>query len=158
MDNQKSVTELLSVRESENYYDLASRQVDLLLKNLGIWLTGIEATGVMTLQSKYIHKTVGQSPRSHPSCSWRASNALRTSLAIGRAKGAAREAVLEAKAAVLKMLQEIEQEQLKSRQRKNDLKIKTELAKAWAEEHAYCSKSKGDNINRREFTGSKWSK
>ena len=46
------------------------------------------------------------------------------------------------------MLQEIEQEELKSRQRKDGLKIKTELAKAWAEEHVYCSKSKGEKSAR----------
>lgn len=44
----KEFTDPLSVRESENYYDLVSGQVDLLLENLEIWPTGIEATGVMT--------------------------------------------------------------------------------------------------------------
>ena len=44
----EELTDPLSVRESENYYDLASGQVDLLLENLEIWPTGIEATGVMT--------------------------------------------------------------------------------------------------------------
>lgn len=46
------------------------------------------------------------------------------------------------------MIQEIEQEELKSRQRKNGLKIKTELAKAWPEEHVYYSKSKGEKSAR----------
>ena len=86
------------------------------------------------------------SARSHPSPSSGATIASQTSSAVGRAKAAAGKAVLEAQAAVLKMLQEIEQEELKSRQRKNDHKIKTELAKAWAEEHVYCSKSKGGEI------------
>ena len=44
----EELTDPLSVREQENYYDLASGQVDLLLENLEIWPTGIEATGVMT--------------------------------------------------------------------------------------------------------------
>ena len=85
-----------------------------------------------------------QSVRSHPSPSLGASIASQTSSAVGRAKAAARKAVLEAQAAVLKMLQAIEQEELLSRQRKNDLKIKTELVKAWAKKHGYCSKSKGE--------------
>ena len=44
----EELTDPLSVRESENYYDLASGQVDLLLENPEIWPTGTEATGVMT--------------------------------------------------------------------------------------------------------------
>ena len=36
----EELTDPLSVRESENYYDLASGQVDLLLENLEIWPTG----------------------------------------------------------------------------------------------------------------------
>ena len=48
------------------------------------------------------------------------------------------------------MIQETEQEELKSRQRKNGLKITTELAKAWPEfeEHVYYSKSKGEKSAR----------
>ena len=40
----KELIDAESVRESEKYYQLVSGQVDLLLENLEIWLTGIEAT------------------------------------------------------------------------------------------------------------------
>ena len=40
----KELMDTESVRESEKYYQLVSVQVDLLLENLEIWLTGIEAT------------------------------------------------------------------------------------------------------------------
>ena len=36
------------MRESKKYYQLVSGQVDLLLENLEIWLTGIEATRAMS--------------------------------------------------------------------------------------------------------------
>ena len=39
----KELIDAESVRESEKYYQLVSGQVDLLLENLEIWLTGIEA-------------------------------------------------------------------------------------------------------------------
>ena len=49
------------------------------------------------------------------------------------------------------MIQEIEQEELKSRQRKNGLKIKTELVKA----KNTCTTRSRKGRNRREFTGRK---
>ena len=44
----KELIDAESVRESEKYYQLVSGQVDLLLENLEIWLTGIEATRAMS--------------------------------------------------------------------------------------------------------------
>ena len=44
----KELIDAESVRKSEKYYQLVSGQVDLLLENLEIWLTGIEATRAMS--------------------------------------------------------------------------------------------------------------
>ena len=44
----KELIDAESVRESEKYYQLVSGQVDLLLKNLEIWLTGVEATRIVS--------------------------------------------------------------------------------------------------------------
>ena len=71
------------------------------------------------------------------SCSSRSSKTSRSSSASARAKAAARKAILEAEAATLKRLHQIEEE-LKLRQHKTKLKFETELAKAEAEELVYA--------------------
>ena len=65
------------------------------------------------------------------------SQTSRSSSTSARAKAAARKAILEAEAATLKRLHQIEEE-LKLRQRKMKLKFETELAKAEAEELVYA--------------------
>ena len=126
-----------------------SGQVDLLLENLEIWLTGIEATrAVSSIEIRPEDSISNVGRRSRVSRSSHASKTSRSShisSVSARAKAAAREAVLEAEAATLKMLHEIEEEELKLRQRKNELKLNTELAKARAEEHAYAPVEIGAN-------------
>ena len=129
-----------SVRESEKYYQLVSGQVDLLLENLEIWLTGIEATRAVSSIEVRPEDSISNVGRRS-----RTSRSSHTSSVSARAKAAARKAVLEAEAATLKMLHEIEEEELKLRQRKNELKLKTELAKARAEEHVYARVETGAN-------------
>lgn len=58
--------------------------------------------------------------------------------ASARAKAAARKAILEAEAVMLRWLHQIEEEELKLRQCKTKLRFKTELAKAEAEELVYA--------------------
>lgn len=58
--------------------------------------------------------------------------------ASARAKAAARKAILEAEAIMLRWLHQIEEEELKLRQCKTKLRFKTELAKAEAEELVYA--------------------
>jgi len=51
----------------------------------------------------------------------KSSTSTRSSVSSARAKAAARKAILEAKAATLKKLHRIQEEELKLRQRKNEL-------------------------------------
>ena len=136
----KELMDAESVRESEKYYQLVSGQVDLLLENLEIWLTGIEATRAVSSIEVRPEDSISNVGRRS-----RTSRSSHTSSVSARAKAAARKAVLEAEAATLKMLHEIEEEELKLRQRKNELKLKTELAKARAEEHVYARVETGAN-------------
>ena len=46
--NLANYWKLLTNFKPEKYYQLVSGQVDLLLENLEIWLTGIEATRAMS--------------------------------------------------------------------------------------------------------------
>ena len=123
--------------------------MDLLLENLEIWLTGIEATRAMSSIEVCPEDSV-----SNVSCCLRMSHASQvsktswsshTSSVSARAKAEARKAAPEAEAATLKTLHEIEEEELKLHQHKNELKLKTELAKARAEEHAYAQVKIGTN-------------
>ena len=136
----KELIDAESVIESEKYYQLVSGQVDLLLENLEIWLTGIEATRAVSSIEVRPEDSISNVGRRS-----RTSRSSHTSSVSARAKAAARKAVLEAEAATLKMLHEIEEEELKLRQRKNELKLKTELAKARAEERAYAQVEIGAN-------------
>ena len=80
------------------------------------------------------------------------SQSSRTSSASARAKAAAKRAILEAEAATLKRLHQIEEEELKLRQCKTELKLKTELAKTEADELAYAQaegrETAANNISR----------
>ena len=145
----KELIDAESVRESEKYYQLVSGQVDLLLENLEIWLTGIEATRAVSSVEVRLEDSISNvGSRSRASRSSHASKTSRsshTSSVSARAKAAAKKAILEAEAATLKMLHENEEEELKLRQPKNELKLNTELRKARAEEHAYAQVEIGAN-------------
>ena len=120
-------TETQNLSESEKHYQLVSRQVDLSLENLEIWLTGIEATRAMSSIKVHPEDSVSNigpcsrvSRSSHVSKTSRSSH---TSSVSARVKAAARKAGLEAEAATLKMIYEIEEEELKLHQQKNKLKL-----------------------------------
>lgn len=142
-------TETQYLSQSEKRYQLVSRQVDLSLENLEIWLTGIEDTRAMSSIKVHPEDSVSNT---HPcSCVSRSSHMSKTSRSShtssvsARVKVAARKAGLEAGATTFKMLYEIEEEELKLHQHKNKLKLKTDLAKARAEAHVYTIVKTGAN-------------
>ena len=68
----------------------------------------------------------------------RSSRSSRNSSASATARAAAKKAILKAEAATIRMIHEIEEEELKLRQRKDKLKLENELEKAETEELAYA--------------------
>ena len=138
------LTEKEAIEESTSYFNAVFDQVEGLQENVVIWLTGIEATRLISSFQAQVTpddsvSNVGtRSLVSRASRSSRTSQMSRTSSASARAKAAAKRAILEAEAATLKRLHEIEEEELKLRQRKTKLKFETELAKAEAEELVYA--------------------
>ena len=138
------LTEREAIEESTSYYDSVFDQVEHVQESVDVWLTGIETTRLMNSFQVQIRpddsvSNVGtRSLVSRVSHSSRTSQSSRTSSASARAKAAARKAILEAEAATLKRLHQIEEEELKLRQRKTELKFETELAKAEAEELVYA--------------------
>ena len=100
--------------------------MDLLLENLKIWLTGIEATkAVSSIEVRPEDSISNVGRRSRVSRSSNASETPRsshTSSVSAGAKAAARKAVLEAEATTLKMPHEIEEKELKLRQKRTQAK------------------------------------
>ena len=93
---QKELIDAKSVRESEKYYQLVSGQVDLLLENLEIWLSGIEATrAVSSIEVRPEDSVSNFGPRlrlSRSSIASKTSRSSVTSPVSARAKAAARKA------------------------------------------------------------------
>ena len=104
--------------------------------NVLLWSTGIEASRVVRSFDLHPEDSVSNVESRHESVTSRKS-VSRSTVSDDRAKATAKRAILEAEAATLKRLHQIEEEELKLRQRKNELKLETEMAKARAEEIAF---------------------
>ena len=119
-------------------------QVEHLQESADVWLTGIETTRLINSFQVHIRpddsvsNVAMRSLVSRASLSSCTSQTSCSSSASARAKAAARKAILEAEAATLKRLHQIEEEELKLQQRKTKVKFETELAKAEAEELVYA--------------------
>ena len=132
------LTEREAIEESTLYHDSVFDQVEHLQENVDVWLTGIETTRLINSFQEQVRPDDSVSSVSRASRSSRTSQTSRTSSASARAKAAARKAILGAEAATLKRLHQIEEQELKLRQRKTELKLETEMAKAEAEELVYA--------------------
>ena len=113
------LTEGEAIEESTSYFDSVFDQVEHVQESVDVWLTGIETTRLINSFQVQIRpddsvSNVGtRSLVSRVSHSSRTSQSSRTSSASARAKAAARKAILEAEAATLKRLHQIEEEELK---------------------------------------------
>ena len=132
------------IGESGNYYQSVLNEVEQLQENVDVWLAGVEASWL--LRSYEIHPEDSISNASLRTVTSHSSRSSRTSLsshtshnssASARARAAAKRAILKAEVATLKKLHEIEEEEMKLRRSKTQLKLETEIAKAEAEELVY---------------------
>ena len=127
-----------AIEEAGISYELVSDQIKQLQENIELWLTGIEASEqVKSLDIRPEDSVSNVGSTREPIMSRRSSASTRSSVSSARAKAAARKAILEAEAATLQKLHQIQEEELKLRQRKDELRLETEMAKARAEESAY---------------------
>ena len=131
-----------SIEQSAMYYELVSDQVKQLQDNIELWLAGIETSKLIKSLNVYPDDSVSNAGSPHDSITSRASRKSsasgHSSFASARARAAAKKAILQAEAATMKKLHQIQDEELKLRQRKMELRIETEMAKATAEELAYA--------------------
>ena len=132
------------ISESGNYYQSVLNKVEQLQENVHIWLAGVEASRLLrscettpedSISNASLRTVTSRS--SHSSHSSRSSRTSHNSSASARARAAAKRAILKAEVATLKRLHEIEEEEMKLRQRKTQLKLETEMAKAEIEELVY---------------------
>ena len=123
------------IGEFGNYYQSVLNKVEQLQENVDVWLAGVEASRL--LRSYEINPEDSISNASLRTITSRSSRTSHNSSASFRARAAAKRAILKAKVATLKRLHEIEEEEMKLRQRKTQLKLETEIAKAEIEELVY---------------------
>jgi len=124
-----------SISESGNYYQSVLNKVEQLQENVEVWLAGVEASRL--IRSCEINPEDSISNASLRTVSSRSSRTSHNSSASARARAAAKSAILKAEVATLKRLHEIEEEEMKLRQRKTQLKLETEMAKAEIKELVY---------------------
>ena len=132
------------ISESGNYYQSVLNKVEQLQESVDVWLAGVEASRLLTsceinpedsISNASLRTVTSRLSRS--SHSSRSSRTSQNSSASARAAAAAKCAILKAEVATLKRLHEIEEEEMKLRQRKTQLKLETEMAKAQIEELVY---------------------
>ena len=102
---------------------------------MDVWQAGVEA--LQLLRSYEINpenSILNASLRIVTSRSLRSSRTSHNSSASAKARAAAKGVSLKAEVATLKRLHEIEEEEMKLRQRKTQLKLKTEIEKVEAED------------------------
>ena len=129
------------ISESENYYQSVLNKVKQLQENVDIWLAEVKASRLQRSceisPEDRISNASLRTVTSHSSHSSPSSRTSHNSSASARARAAAKRAILKAEVATLKRLHEIEEEEMKSRQRKTQLKLETEMAKVEIEELVY---------------------
>ena len=132
------------ISESGNYYQSVLNKVEQLQENVDIWLAGLEASRLLrSCEINPEDSTSNASLRtvmSHLSRSLHLSYSSRTShnsSAGARAKATAKRVILKAEVGTLKRLHEIEEEEMKLRQRKTQCKLETEMTKTKIEELVY---------------------
>ena len=132
------------ISESRKYYQSVLNKVEQLQENVDIWLAGVEASRLLrsceinpedSISNASLRTVMSRSSHSlHLSCLSRTSH---NSSASARAKATAKRVILKAEVGTLKRLHEIEEEEMKLRQRKTQCKLETEMAKTEIEELVY---------------------
>ena len=129
------------IGESGNYYQSVLNKVEQLQENVDVWLAGVEASRLLRSCEMNPEDSISNASlrtiTSRSSCSSHSSRTSHNSSASSRARAAAKKAILKAGVATLKRLHEIEEEEMKLRQRKTQLKLETEIAKAEIKELVY---------------------
>lgn len=133
------------IQESCRYYQQQEERVHIVNGQFENWLANAELRARAALLEVTSEDSISnvsfrrKSKGSSVSCgsSTASKRSLASSAASGRLKAAARRAALEAKAASLKSLQDLQREEFNLKQRKRELIIKTEIAGAKAEERVF---------------------
>lgn len=124
--------------ESENYYASLLELASELEREIASWLMAPDAQRLLTGQRTQIRPDDSISNAgSRASLRTRSAVSSTRSSASAKAKSAARKAALEARAANLSSLHELQFEELKLRQRKAKIELQAEIAEAEAERKVY---------------------
>lgn len=114
---------------SNVYCEQVKEKVTQLQENVKLWITGIETSNYL----KDMDLDLDDSISNHGSTS-----STRSVLSEARAQASAKKAMLEAEQATIQKLHELELQELQLRQRKENITLSINQAKAEAEEKAYA--------------------
>ena len=133
------LTEELTISESNEYAETVNQSMIDLENEVHRWIAWSKANLPETLVLGTREVTDVRPEDSVSNIGSRAGSRVShaSSISAARAKAAAKRAALEAEATNLESLEEIQREELRLQMKKRQLQLKTELAKAQAEELAY---------------------
>lgn len=124
--------------ESEKYYDSLLELASELEREISSWLTQPDAQRLLTGQRTQIRPDDSISNAgSRSSLRTRSAVSSAKSSVSAKARSAARKAALEARAATLQSLHQLQIEELKLQQRKATIELQAEIAEAEAERKVY---------------------
>ena len=107
------------------YYELFSDQVKQLQENIELWLAGIETSKLIKSLDVYPYNSVSNAGSQYDSITLRMSHkssaSSRSSVASARARASVKKVILQAEAATMQKVHQIQEEELKLRQKKNGI-------------------------------------
>ena len=126
--------------ESSKYYDSLLELATELEREINSWLTQPNARRLLTDESVHIlpDDSASNAGIRDTYYTWSAVSPSARSSASAKARSAAKKAALEAKAATLQKLHDLQIEELRLQQRKAELEIQGEIAEAEAERQIYA--------------------
>ena len=126
-------------QESEKYYDLLVELASELEREISSWITQPDAQRLLTAQSTYVapEDSVSNAGSRNSFHTRSAIGSCTSSTASARARSAAKKAALEAKAATLQKLHDLEIEELRIKQRKAEVQLQADIAEAEAERRVF---------------------
>ena len=140
-------------QESEKYYDSLVELASELEREISSWIMQPDAQRLLTAQSAYVAPEDSVSNAGSRD-SFRTRSVIgssTSSTASARARFAAKKAALEAKAATLQKLHDLEIEELRIKQRKAAIQLQADIAEAEAERRVFEEAEAEENRERELF-------
>ena len=140
-------------QESERYYHWLIELASELEREICSWIMQPDAQRLLTAESAYVapDDSVSNAGSRDSFHTRSVIESCTSSTASARARSAAKKAALEAKAATLQKLHDLEIEELRIKQRKAELQLEADIAEAEAERRVFKEAEAEENRERESF-------